>query len=159
MNQHCRHSIKKIVSQADANRRCRSCGPADETIDHVLQCAASPPRKQFHDEQRTHPLLHHILREAMHQWFAAEASSITAASPVLFPTDEHRLLRQKNEIGWQQIFKGRFSTNKWQWIQNDYYYQHWKNTKYKQTGIRWRTNFILAIWELWYYEVCELRNA
>jgi hypothetical protein len=55
---------------------------------------------------------------------------------------------------------GSVLTNEpWQWIQNDYYYQHWKNTKYKQTGIRWQTNFILAIWELWHYEVWELRNA
>ena len=118
-----------------ANLRCCSCGPADETVDHVMQCA-SPPCEQFHDEQRSHPLLQQIFREAMYQWFAAEVSSITAVSPVLFPTDEHRLLRQKNEIGWRQIFKGRFSTNERQWIQNEYhYYQHWKKTKYKRTGI------------------------
>ena len=105
-----------------------------------MQCA-SPPCEQFHDEQRSHPLLQQIFREAMYQWFAAEVSSITAVSPVLFPTDEHRLLRQKNEIGWRQIFKGRFSTNERQWIQNEYhYYQHWKKTKYKRTGIWWQTN-------------------
>jgi hypothetical protein len=92
---HCRHSITKIVQICDAVHVDQ---PADETVDHVLQCA-SPPREQFHDEQRTHPLLQHIFREAVHQWYTAKASSITTVvSPVLFPTDEHWLLRQKNEI-------------------------------------------------------------
>ena len=49
---HCQHSITKIVSRVQICDAVHVDQPADETVDHVLQCA-SPPREQFHDEQRT----------------------------------------------------------------------------------------------------------
>jgi hypothetical protein len=95
-----------------ANLRCKLCGHADETTDHVIWCEA-PVRvawrqdwfcriENFHVQHQTHPLLRHVFREAMNQWCNPETPDIV--SPCLFPADARRLLIiQQNEIGWRQI--------------------------------------------------------
>ena len=146
------------------NRRCKACGHADETTDHVVRCdapARTAWRKEllnrietFHVQHHTHPLLRHVLREAMTQWFNPEAPD--TVSPCLFPADVRRLIIQQNEIGWRHLLRGRFS-NEWQRIQNDYYYRYRNKAKFRRTGIMWQKQLILTMWAGW-YDVWKMRN-
>ena len=146
-------------------RKCVACGICDETTDHILRCSA-PSREAwraqwweaveaFHEAFATHPLLRHLFREAMRQWFAADASD--TVSPVLFPTEVRQLIQSQNAIGWRQILRGRFSLE-WQRIQNVYYMQHRKKISFKRTGDRWQKQLIIVIWEAW-FRLWTLRNG
>ena len=146
-------------------RKCIACGTADETIDHILRCMA-PSREQwkdqwwqklehFHVEHRTHPLLRHVFREAITQWFHPDSPDVV--STVLFPQEVRGLILNQNAIGWRQIFRGRFA-NEWQRIQNEYYMKHKRKTEFKRTGERWQQLLIQVIWDAW-FELWTLRNG
>ena len=146
-------------------RRCIGCGCCDETADHIFKCTA-PSRDQwrqkwwlsveaFHESHATHPLLRHVFREAVQQWFHPEEPDIV--SPILFPQDVRRLILSQNSIGWRQILRGRF-TNEWQTIQNAYYMRHKAKSKYKRTGSQWQKQFITVIWEQW-FQLWGIRNG
>ena len=109
----------------------------------------------FHTTHATHPLLHHVFREALTQWFQGEAPD--EVSPVLFPADVRKLILSQNAIGWRQIFRGRFS-QEWQRIQTAYYLKHKHKSPSKRTGERWQKQFIITIWELW-FRLWALRNG
>ena len=146
-------------------RKCVACSTCDETTDHILRCSASSrvswrtrwweAIESFHDAFATHPLLRHVFREAMRQWFDKEAPD--HASLVLFPPDVRQLIQRRNAIGWRQILRGRFASD-WQTIQNEYYMQHRRKTPFKRTGERWQQQFILVIWGAW-FRLWSIRNG
>ena len=146
-------------------RKCIGCGSCDETSDHIFRCAA-PSRAdwrqhwwqsmdEFHETHATHPLLRHVFREAMTQWFHPDSPD--TVSPILFPPDARSLILSQNAIGWRQIFRGRFS-REWQRIQNDNYMKHKHKSKYKRTGNRWQQQLITTVWENW-FELWAIRNG
>jgi hypothetical protein len=110
----------------------------------------------FYDTNATHPILRHGFREDVTQWFQVDAPDVV--SPVLFPEDVWKLIQSQNDIGWRQIFRGRFS-QEWQRIQNACCYMKQNNkSECKQTGAERQQQFITTIWELW-FQLWALRNG
>lgn len=64
----------------------------------------------------------------------------------------HRLIAHQNQIGWKQIFLGRFA---WGWSDaQEAHYVTQPNIdpkrKFKRTGASWQTAIIGSIWDHWY---------
>ena len=76
-------------------RKCIGCGSCDERIDHIFRCKAHSRGQwrqtwwqsveAFHESHSTHPLLRHVFREAVTQWFQPDAPD--QVSPITFPPD------------------------------------------------------------------------
>ena len=110
--------------------------------------------------------LERILSDALKGWF--QHSLVAYAyelNPSAYPKDVRRLIRQQNEIGWQQLFMGRFS-GEWSVLQDDNYArkaaetaeeQHTKKKTKKQTGQRWQVAIIVILWDQW-WAIWESRN-
>jgi hypothetical protein len=64
----------------------------------------------------------------------------------------HLLIRQQNQIGWRQLFQGRFS-DEWSRLQSDYYYRTRDSRPsgqiHKFTGNGWQVKIITALWNHW----------
>ena len=126
-------------------------------MDHIFRCSVSSRQEWkakwwemvevFHAEHGTHPLLRHVFREAVLQWF--NPGLPVEVSSIVFPREVRLLIQQQNAIGWPQIFRGRF-TSKWQKIQNVYYLRHEQKSAFKRTGEMWQKTFILVIWDTWF---------
>ena len=146
------------------HRKCPACEHPEETRDHILRCPHITRKKwrerwwseldRFHAKANTSPILRHIFKEAITQWF--DDCSPDIVSPIFFPEETRRLIYQQNQIGWRQIFNGRFSTE-WTRLQDEYYYRHRNHTKYRRTGIQWQKNLITVIWTQWQH-VWKMRN-
>ena len=147
------------------NRKCVASGASDETTDHIFRCPAASRTEwqstfwtcveSFHDVYQTHPLLRHLFKETMDQWFEPDSPDI--ASPVLFLADVRPLILTQNKIGWRQILRGRFS-QEWQRIQNAYYMKRRQKSAFKRTGERWQQQFISVIWGSW-FQLWSMRNG
>ena len=147
-------------------RKCPGCQQADETRDHILRC--SYPKYQawreqfkkamqdFHDKNRTSPLLITVWNETLEDWFSATSEEVEV-SPILFPRAVRQVILQQNRIGWRQIFNGRFA-KEWAQVQDVYYSVqresaseggHTSRRKRKETGLQWQQKFIQEIWKQW----------
>ena len=90
----------KLNKMDDGKRTCIGCGTCDETSDHILRCEAPSMTTwrtkwwekidAFHLEHGTHPLLRHVFREAMQQWWQSDTPD--DVSSVLFPVEVRRLI-------------------------------------------------------------------
>ena len=173
---HCRVHISKLLHEClptfhqlnkygGAQRHCPECGATDETRDHIIRCPA-PPRAEwrrtvweaidlFHIEYRTAPLLSHVLRSALGDWFQEE--SVIEVSPILYPMDVRKLILEQNAIGWRQLFSGRFSIE-WSQIQHRYYSKHRKKVGNKRRdGSQWQVKLMGVLWDQWRI-VWRMRN-
>ena len=139
---HCRVHLSKMLHEClptfhqlnkfgGSHRNCPGCGHSDETRDHIIRCQGSPRAEwrrcfwsaidKFHTEYQTAPLLRHIFRLTLEEWFQADID--VEVSPILFPVDVRKLLIEQNSIGWRQLFSGRFSIE-WSRVQQEYYSKH-----------------------------------
>ena len=173
---YCRVHISKLLHEClptfhqlnkfgGAPRNCPTCGSTDETRDHILRCPAQTRVEwrqlfwegidQFHSEYRTAPLLIHVLRSAMEDWFREEGALVV--SPILYPQDVRKLIIEQNAIGWRQIFSGRFSTE-WSTIQQTYYSKHRNKVRnQRRDGSQWQVKLIGVMWDQW-RAVWTMRN-
>ena len=160
------HSMQNRIDSGKRTGPLCSCDR--ETRDHVIRCPAearSSWRRElftrlnnFHDQEKTSPLIRHLLQEALLQWLQSEDN--TTVSPIFYPTELREVIIQQNAIDWCQIFNGRFS-NEWSIRQEAYYRRvvpKTNGTKAQRTGARWQRQLILVIWE-WWYELWKSRNA
>jgi hypothetical protein len=132
--------------------KCPSCPHPEEDRDHVLRCP-HPARRAWRqtflvtlrkkcDKLQTRPHLQDILITALDAWFADEPPNFTR-----FPPLYTALIYQQTQIGWRQLFNGRFSTE-WSRLQDEYLTDQNLKTK-KITGQIWATQLLLSIWEGW----------
>lgn len=147
-------------------RLCPLCKGTQEDWIHVLQCTHQK-RTQLRSTMianvsekckslRTRPLLLRVLRDAMIKWGNQQHPDITL-NPNEYPSDVHRLIRQQNEIGWKQIWLGRFSAE-WSDLQDSFYTRKQTREKtLKMTGQRWQVALIGMIWDQWRV-IWESRN-
>ena len=127
--------------------KCPSCPNETETIQHFIQC---PSRLQWRtdmindisnymESQDTRPELAIILKDALQQWFDAQPITFP-----LLPTIFHKLIRDQTNIGWEQLFYGRFS-NEWSSLQEE----HYETTDHRPTrlnGSSWTSGLIQRVW-------------
>jgi hypothetical protein len=148
---------------------CPLCKSATEDWAHILRCP-HPTREKWRSEVitkmtktcstiQTRPYLTRVLCEALEGWLHHTTADDYQLTPEDYPPAVQRLIRQQNEIGWNQLFLGRFS-NEWGDLQDNYYarLREEKVTKSKkQTGQRWQALVISALWEQW-WAVWDSRN-
>jgi hypothetical protein len=148
-------------------RKCPVCPCDYETRDHVLRCPAAEREawrqtfmqkiETFHEQEHTCPLLRHLLRESLQQWFQSEED--IKVSPIFYPNDIREVIEQQNRIGWRQLFNGRFGT---EWSsKQEAFYRRTENVsqgkKQLRTGARWQRLLILLIWDCW-LQLWKTRN-
>ena len=143
-------TCKHLHRQDQIRSRCPFCKSVSEDWAHILRCS-HPTREQWRTEVitnmtktcstiHTRPYLTRVLCEALDGWLHHTTEDIYQLNPEVYPPAVHRLIRQQNEIGWHQLFLGRFSTE-WSDLQDNYYarLREEKATKgKKQTGQRWQ---------------------
>jgi hypothetical protein len=136
---------------------CPACECTDETNNHVLQCP-STTRSTWRStvirkvtnattNSATDPNMSDILRDGLTRWLRCLPPPTTAHYPATY----HLLINSQNQIGWDHLFRGRWSSE-------------WKNchrhyaTRMSLTGkhsdsTRWVRNIgqlLIAQWfELW----------
>jgi exonuclease III len=146
---------------------CPSCHTAKEDWTHVLRCS-HPQRSRWrqyflralHDfcvRERTCPNLQELLLEVARSWLHAPVIEGFTVEAVLHHPTLLRLITQQSLIGWQEMFRGRFSSE-WARRQDEYYWQHREELPHsKMSGQSWQVKLICKIWELW-MEVWKIRN-
>lgn len=162
----------KNIHRGDLLRnKCPLCHTAVEDWSHILKCPhesratwraqAVTAVAEKCDSLRTRPLLKRVLSDALTGWLQHDTDDYILDFRI-YPSDVHRLIKQQNALGWQQLFLGRFS-NEWSDLQDTFYAQkaaenaHTKKKTTKQTGHRWQVAMIGLLWEQWWV-VWESRN-
>jgi hypothetical protein len=110
--------------KSTASPLCPICKANNEDRDHVMRCADSKKAKWRHQligtvqkrctKMKTREMLTMILTDSLMQWFNDKQ-----IQPAAYPAPFHRLIKQKIEIGWRQLFNGRFSSE-WQQLQDQH---------------------------------------
>jgi hypothetical protein len=106
----------------------------------------------------TRPSIQNALIDGITGWLKSGDDAFSI-DPVKYHIDVRHAVSRQNQIGWQQIFLGRFS---WKWsdmLDEFYAVRREPGTKMKRlTGQQWQTVIIGTIWDQWYL-VWRLRNG
>ena len=164
------YQLNKI--RKDNKKYCPACPNEErnETRDHILRCSHDERvrwRNQFqkdiqnfHHKEATSPVLQHLWREAIDQWFTTEDDDDIEVSPIFYPAEVRRVIIHQNTIGWRQVFNGRFAVE-WELVQDAYYSRttstETETSHKRRTGLRWQQRFILEIWKSW-RKLWKMRN-
>ncbi len=151
-----------ITSRYDPNASpvCPICKAEDEDRDHVMRCADTTKaklRQHFISsvqkrctEMKTREMLTTILTDGLTQWFNDKE-----LAPTDYPPLFRLLIQQQNELGWRQLFNGRF-VSEWQRLQN----QHLRTNGIQEitlTGQSWTTSMIVLLWKE-FFDIWGQRN-
>ena len=167
-------TCKNLHRKDTLRNKCPLCKDVVEDWRHILTCPHQsradwrtqliPALAEKCNSLRTRPLLSVILCDGLKGWLTHSLTSYAyELNPSAYPADVRRLIRQQNEIGWQQMFLGRFS-QEWADLQDTYYAnkaaqeaaeateaEKKKKKKTKtQTGQRWQVTMIGILWEQWW---------
>ena len=157
------------VHRNDPSRRgCPICSHKDETWMHIPRCkhlTRERWRSTFlSDLQRTclkwktRTSLWMLLRDGILGWLASDDPLRYQLEDAIYDDEFTRLITQQNQIGWHNIFLGRFS-GEWEMLQENHYRtQPNYNSKKSPRGSRWQVAIIGTIWSQW-YTVWVLRNS
>lgn len=159
------HEMLPTTAQANkfdrGTRCCPLCPSQTEDRDHIL-CCAHPTRQTWREsflkeltdhckKTRTSPVLQDVLQNGLQSWFSAPQEFKQSTEG--YDSDIYQLIHQQNQIGWRQIFHGRYSIQ-WVTVQERHYqnlqWQHDDSSTNKQTGEQWLVNLILFVWDKWY---------
>ena len=130
---------------------CVTCKTNVEDRPHILRCSHGS-RQKWRDnimlavaskcEKRdTRPVLQRVLLAGIEGWLASSNNAFIL-DPTQFPIEMKKVILQQNQIGWNQLFLGRFC---WRWshLQDAYYAVQGVQEKNRHTGgQRWQTAII-----------------
>jgi hypothetical protein len=130
---------------------CMLCRHATEDCKHILQCPHHTRHLWRHrlfdaihktgDRQRSRrPALVALLIGGLDNWVSRQ----TKVNLTLSDKSFHLLLHEQTQLGWRQIFNGRWS-QKWAFLQ-DQYLREIGSKDPKYTGTTWLTAMITAVW-------------
>ena len=128
--------------------KCPSCSHDSEDINHFLWCPTHCEWKtnmfsrltQYFSHTSTQPAIADLLQECLHQWLYTDHPAF------LNPSPQHtKLMMQQAQIGWDQLFCGRFSMQ-WSVIQHNYI-SHLNTTPDSYLAQTWLQGIILIIWD------------
>ena len=96
------------------NRTCPQCPSEIEDRDHVLRCPSASAaiwRTRFQEtlliflqNNDTDPALLELALSMFDGWF--QTDELMTLDPQVYPTRVTTLIREQNDIGWRQVFKG-----------------------------------------------------
>jgi hypothetical protein len=156
---------RELTSRYDPSTptACPFCLSTLEHRDHLLQCRHAVPhqwrntllcilRKRC-DSIHTNPVLLDILIQSLDQWMR----HLPPPRPTLYPVAYRKLLREQLQLGWRQIFNGRWSCQ-WAVMQDRYLIRHFDPIPEPLSGAKWVVTMIHTTWQsvrtLW-----DLRNG
>ena len=123
---HCLSPTGHIANRNDPNQphECPACSAPFEDNDHVITCP-HPTRSQWRDSttqkiQHYHcedsdPHLLDILRDGLSRYHR----NLPPINSELYPLPYQTLIRQQNKIGWDHLYRGRWS-HEWTTLQDEY---------------------------------------
>jgi hypothetical protein len=140
------HLISKYGQQLPT--KCPSCPHPDEDRWHFITC---PERKEWKSDlmkdidkyinsNPTRPALASILKESILAQLRNSRPTFGEHSAIY-----HKLLLQQHQIGWHQIFLGRFA-EEWRVLQDDFLTSV-TNRKRQHSGTLWVLNITTIIWK------------
>jgi hypothetical protein len=133
------------------DHHCPSCGEEYENRSHILRCRhetrtpwqnklLTKVRKEW-EEKETSQVLLAVIVDGLEAWF-----NDTAFPEARHPPGVQELIKDQNEIGWEQLFYGRFST-KWKEYQKAELKRQRQEQKEHNCGSPWIRTVIEIIWE------------
>ena len=157
---------KHLYRKDNTRNVCVACKTDVEDWPHILRCSHSP-RQKWRDgviravtskceKLDTRPALQRVLLAGISGWFASTNNAFTL-DPAEFHIEMNKVILNQNQLGWNQVFLGRFC---WDWsdLQDTYYaVQRAKGKKNRHTGQRWQTAIIGELWTQW-TTVWSIRN-
>jgi hypothetical protein len=138
-------------------KKCPYCQEDDETQTHYLRCPHELVDTQWQEHKekieaaltkgKTHPVLHDLIIRAVLEWRTTSKPTV----PRTLPRDLLPLFTAQSEIGWDQVIKGRLST---QWV--DKQNEQFKSLNLAPGGEQWAIRIVKSIWTL--HLSCTLRS-
>ena len=141
-------------------QECPVCGRHLEDNSHVIQCPY-PSRAQWrqrtldklakYDNPDSDPVLIDLLQDGLRRYH----QKLEPPSEVDYPAEYQQVVREQTKIGWNQIYKGRWS-QKWAILQS----QHCRNTRPtspQATGPKWVLSIGRLLMDQW-LELWQIRN-
>ena len=112
----------------------------------------------FYRKTQRDPEIQTFLRTSLEMWFSNSEREVIL-QPHLFSPRLQRLIQQQNQIGWRQLFNGRFWLE-WSKVQNEAYSRRPRNAddQPKRTGDKWQVQLIVHVWNQW-EQVWNDRNS
>ena len=91
-----------------------------------------------------------LIRICMEQWFSNPEIEIQLQHEQFSPQLQ-QIIQQENQIGWRQLFNGRFAFLAWSRTQDEAYGRRPRsnNEHIKRTGEQWQVQLITHIWTHW----------
>jgi hypothetical protein len=150
-----------------SRRGCPVCNHRNEEWTHILRCPHSSrvtwrgtllaEVRKACETRSTRPRLKDILVDGIQGWLESDDPECYQLESSINDDEFQRLIQQQNQIGWKQVFLGRFS---WEWrdMQDAYYStrSHANPGKQRQ-GDSWQVAIIGCLWDQWYL-LWESRN-
>ena len=150
------------LNKMDKGKRCcPCCNHPKEDRDHIIKCSHPTRNKWRHGmlsalletcvANFTYTPLLDLLQEAVRAWlYHIDPETAFTVPSQQYPPELHLLIRQQNQIGWRQLFHGRFSAE-WSRIQGDFYFRTRNDPgrSHKLTGKGWQVKIITTIWKHW----------
>ena len=149
-----------MLNKYDNGRRtCPSCQCALEDRDHILKCFATrrvewriefmESLRDFCRDTQTDGEVQTLLRICMEQWFSNPETELQLSFEQFSPRLQ-LIIQQQNQIGWRQLFNGRFAMA-WSNTQQAAYDRRPRgnNEQIKRTGEKWQVQLITHIWTQW----------
>ena len=163
-------ATNRYLHRRDPNpdrRLCPICRQCEEDHNHIMQCThpsrgewrakALQELKQTCEKLGTRPILLSLLMTAVHDWLGSPPGTRLILRPYPYSPELHQLICQRNLIGWDQVFNGRFS-NLWAALQDNHYSRRQRpNDPKRRTGQKWQAKVGACLLDQW-YAVWLLRN-
>ena len=141
-----------------------------EDRDHILRCRAVSHnvwRHKLLEKLSDTCIVHHtyeplctLLLDATRKWLYSGNDNQPDDIPQCeqYSKELRPLIRAQTQIGWRQLFNGRFCLQ-WGEIQNSHLYRFRNDLPTKNNlGQKWQVTIITLIWEQW-YDLWKIRNA
>jgi hypothetical protein len=161
------HDILPTAAQLNkmdrGKRECPCCSHKKENREHIIRCPHPAWNKWRHElltaihntciTRFTYTPLRGLLEDTMRAWmyFDESTAPIFQVQEFQYAQELRLLIRQQNNIGWSQLFQGRFSTE-WSRLQGDHYYRtraERPGQNHKFTGDGWQICIITLLWKHW----------
>ena len=139
---------------------CPACSSPQEDNAHVIQCRHNS--RQEWRGHTIHKVCHHLLQESdpvlidiLHDGLLRYHNNLPLLPTTNYPERCHALINAQNKIGWDQLYKGRWS-HEWRRVQNHYHTQQAPGKK-TMPGQQWTLSFARLLIDQW-MKLWHIRN-
>ena len=149
-------------------RTCPLCSSNHEDFAHIIRCE-HPSRERWrteflsalrdlHIHTNTSPRLSALMLDGIRLWFTSQPETDVSVAPEAYHPTLQSLVNQQNQIGWDQLFLGRFC-KEWSLYQQRYLSQldSENSDNLSQVCVKWQAKIIQLCWQNW-FTLWKLQN-